>query len=87
MKKFCESFSEHAMKMKKMKLLRNEQQESNENAEIVIFVKDHCLYPVRDHCHYPGEYREAANSTCTLKYIMKWYIYYQWIKFLIIILS
>ena len=41
MKKFCESLREHAMKMKlltKMKLLRKEQQESNENAKNLLYL-------------------------------------------------
>ena len=42
MKKFCESLREHANKIinfknKRMKLLTNEQQESNENANMLYF--------------------------------------------------
>ena len=68
MKKFCQSLSEHAMKMinfkkKKMNLLTKQQQESYENAKICYISKkkienknfkhkDYCK--VRDHCHYRG---------------------------------
>ena len=45
MKKFCESFREHAMKIinlkkKKMKLLKKEEQESYENAKICYICKE-----------------------------------------------
>ena len=45
MKKFCESFREHAMeiinlKKKKMKLLKKEEQESYENAKICYICKE-----------------------------------------------
>ena len=45
MKKFCESLREHANKIinfknKRMKLLTNEQQESNENANICCIFKE-----------------------------------------------
>ena len=81
-KKFCEFLREHAMKiinfkMRKMKLLTKEQQESYENAKICyiceekfenIYLKDKKYHKVRDHCHYTGEYRGAAHSICNLKY-------------------
>ena len=82
MKKFCESFKEHSMKIinfkkKKMKLLTQEQQESYENVKICYickekfdnkYVKDKKYHKVRDHSHYTGEYRGAAHSICNLKY-------------------
>ena len=60
-----------------MKLLRNKQQKSYENAKICYIckekledkhAKDKKYCKVRDHCHYPGEYRGAAHSICNLKY-------------------
>ena len=44
MKRFCECFREHAMEVinfekKKMKLLTNEQQESNQNSKVGYFSK------------------------------------------------
>ena len=60
-----------------MKLLTKEQQESYENAKICYickekfeneYLKDKKYCKVRDHCHYTGEYRDAANSICNLKY-------------------
>ena len=70
MKKFCESFTEHAMEIfnskKKMKLLTKEQQESNENAKICYifkenfenkYLKDKIYHKVCDNCHYTGKFR------------------------------
>ena len=60
-----------------MKLLTEEQQESNENAKICYickekfenkYSKDKKQCKVKDHCHYTGEYRGAAHSICNLKY-------------------
>ena len=82
MKKFCESLEKHAMKIinvkkKKMKLLRKEQQESNENAKIchickkkleTKYVVDKKYRKVRDHCHCLGKYRDTMHSICNLKY-------------------
>ena len=82
MKKFCESLREHAMKIinfknKRMKLLKNEKQESYENAKICyickekfedIYTKDKKYLKVSDHCHYTGEHRGAAHSICNLKF-------------------
>ena len=60
-----------------MKLLTKEQQKSYENAKICYICKEkfeskylkdkkHCK--VRDHCNYTGEYRDAVDSICNLKY-------------------
>ena len=82
MEKFCESLSEHTMKIinfkkKKMKLLRKEQQKSYENAKICYictekfenkYVKDKKYRKARDHCHYTGGYRGPAHDRCNLKY-------------------
>ena len=82
MKKFCESLREQAMKIinlkiKKMKLLTKEQQESHENTKICYicnenfenrYLKDKKYHKVRDHCQYAGEYRGAMHSKCNLKY-------------------
>ena len=82
MKKFCESSSDHAMKIinfknKKMKLLAKEQKESYENAKICYickekivkkYVKDKKYWKVRDHFHYTREYRGVLHSICNLKY-------------------
>ena len=83
MKKFCEFLTEHAMKIvnfrKKMKLLTKEQQESYGNVKICYickekfenkYFKDKKYCKVRDRCHYTGEYRGAAHSICSLKYIV-----------------
>ena len=60
-----------------MKLLTKEQEESYENAKICYICKekfenkyfeDEKYRRVRDHCHNTGEYRDAVNSTCNLKY-------------------
>ena len=64
-------------KKKKIKLLRKEQQESQENPKICYICKgkfedkhtkdkNHCN--VRDHCYYTGECRDAVHSICNLKY-------------------
>ena len=82
MKKICESLKEHAMKiinfkMKKMKLLTKEQQESYGNAKIFYiciekfknkYLKNKKYFNVRDHCHYTREYRDVAHGICNLKY-------------------
>ena len=66
-------------KKKKMNLLTNELQKSNENAKICYickekfenkYLKDKKCRKVRDHCHYTSEYRGAAHSICDLKYIV-----------------
>ena len=60
-----------------MKLLTKEQQKSYENEKICYICKEkfenkyfkdkkHCK--VRDHCNYTGEYRDAVDSICNLKY-------------------
>ena len=81
MKKFCEFFREHAMKIinlkkKKMELLKKEQQESYENAKICYickekfenkYVKAKNILKLKYHCHYTGEYRGDAHSICNLK--------------------
>ena len=63
MKKFCEFFREHAIKiinLKKMKVLTKEQQESHKNAKISYickeklkkeYLKDKKYHKVRDHCN------------------------------------
>ena len=60
-----------------MKLLTEEQQESNENAKICYickekfenkYLKDKKQCKVKDHCHYTGEYRGAVHSIFNLKY-------------------
>ena len=60
-----------------MKLLTEEQQESNENAKICYickekfenkYLKDKKQCKVKDHCHYIAEYRGTAHSICNLKY-------------------
>ena len=82
MKKFCEFLREHALKIinfrrKKIMLFTKEQQESYENAKIcyicdekyeIKYLKDKKYHKVRDNCHYTGKYRDAAHSTCNLKY-------------------
>ena len=81
MKKFCESFREHAMKIinfkkKKMKFLTNKQQDLYEKAKICCIcteyfedkhTKDKKYCRVRDPCHYVGEYKGAAHNICNLK--------------------
>ena len=61
------------VKKKIMNLLRNEQQESYENAKVCYigkakfenkYLKDKKYCNIRDHCHYTGEYRDAAHSIC-----------------------
>ena len=82
MKKFCEFFRQHAIKIiiygnKKLKLLIKEQHESYENAKICYlckekfenkYLKDKEYRKVRDHRHFTGEYRSVAHSICNLKY-------------------
>ena len=60
-----------------MKLLTEEQQESNENAKICYickekfenkYLKDKKQCKVKDHCHYTGVYRGTAHRICNLKY-------------------
>ena len=60
-----------------MKLLTKEQLESSENAKNCYickenfenkYLKDKKYCKVRDRCHNTGEYGEAANSICNLKY-------------------
>ena len=77
MKKYFESLREHTMKIisskqKKMKLLKNKQQESYGNVKICYTCKerDKKYRKVKDHCHYTGEYRYAAQSICNLKYFV-----------------
>ena len=81
-KKFCEFFREHAMKInnlkkKKMKLLTKQQQKPYKNAKIPYictekienkYVKDKKYCKVRDHCHYSGEYIGVAHNICNLIY-------------------
>ena len=81
MKKFCESFREHAesiinFEKKKMLPLRKEL-ESHEDAKIcyicgIKFFKklfrDKNYQKVRDHWHYTGKYRGVARSICNLKF-------------------
>ena len=71
MKKSCEFFREHAVKIinlkkEKMKLSTQQQQESYENAKICYiskekfenkYVKVQKFYTFRDHCNYTGKYR------------------------------
>ena len=82
MKKLCESLREHEMKilnfkMKKMKSLTKEQQESYEYTKICYickekienkYVKDKKYCKVRYHEHYTGEYRGAEDRIRNLKY-------------------
>ena len=65
-------------KKKKLKLLTQEQQESNENSKICYickekfenkYVKDKKYRKVRDHCYHTGEYRGLAYSICNLTLI------------------
>ena len=65
-----------------MKLLRNKQQESYENAKLCYICKKKKkknelkiniwkikkYHKVRDHCHFTGKYRSVAYSICNLKY-------------------
>ena len=78
MKKFCEFLREHAMKIisfkkKKIILLTKGEQESYENKKMCYickekfehkYLKDKKYRKVRD----TGEYRDAADSICNLKY-------------------
>ena len=61
-----------------MKLLRNKQPESYENAKLCYickkkkiiknkYLKDKKYRRVRDHCHFTGKYRSVAHSICSLK--------------------
>ena len=81
-KKFCEFLTEHEMKiinskMKKIKLLTNEQQESYGSSKICDickgkfenkYFKDNKHRKGRDYCHYTGEYRGGVHSICNLWY-------------------
>ena len=82
MKRYCESLRGQAMKIiinfenKKMKLLTNERQNSDENAKICYihkekfedkYAKGKKYCKARDHCHHTGEYRGTAHSICILK--------------------
>ena len=74
-----------------MKLLTNEQQNSNQNSKICYICKekfedkhaaDKKYCKVGNHCHYTREYRGAARSTCNLKYSLpnkNSYSFLQWI--------
>ena len=82
MKKFCESLTEHEMKIinfnsKKMKLLTKEQQEPYHNAKLFYicwkkfrnkYLKDKKHCKVRGHCHFMEEYRGAAHSIGNYRY-------------------
>ena len=82
MKKFCEFFRKHAIKIinfkkKKTKLLTKKQYESYGNTKICYIcneklkhksLKDKKYCKVRDPCHYTGECRGAAHNICNLKY-------------------
>ena len=82
MKKSCEFWREHALKIinfkkKKMKILTKKQQESDGNAKICYicnkrienkYLKEKKKYcKVRGYCCYTEEYRVAAHSICNLK--------------------
>ena len=81
MKKFCESFREHAMKIinilkKKMTPLTNEQQELYEKTKICHICKipfehkytnDKYNYKGKKPCHFTGKYSCAAHNICNLK--------------------
>ena len=77
MKRLCENLKECALKKikfkktKKMELLTEEWQQSDENAKICYsckektknkYVKDKKYCKIRDLCHYTGEYRAAVYS-------------------------
>ena len=82
MKKFCEFFKQHAMKVinfkkKKTKLLTKEQQESYGNVKVCYIskekfekkhLKDKKYREVRDHYHYTRQYRSPTHNICNLKY-------------------
>ena len=79
-KKFCEFFRDHAMKVinfkkRKMKLLTKAHQESFEKAKTCYTCKakignknwkDKKYCKVWDHCRYTGEYRGAAHGIYNL---------------------
>ena len=73
MKKFCESFREHTMKIIRLKKKNNEV--INKRAARIIrqwknlYLKDKKYCKNRDHCHHSREQRGAAHSICNLKYI------------------
>ena len=82
MKKFCECFRIHTIKIinfekKKTIPLTNEQQELYEKTKIYYisikkfehkYTNDKNYRKVRDHCYYIGKYRRDTYSICNLKY-------------------
>ena len=82
MKDFCESLTEHALKMinfkkKKMKLLAKKQQKSYGNAKNCYtcneklenkYLKDKKHRKFSDHYHYTGKYGGAVHNIGNLKY-------------------
>ena len=81
-KNFCESLTEHSMKIinfkkKKMKLLTKKQQELYENAKVCYicegnfkdkYIKGKKYCKVRDYCDYIGEYRVDTQSISNVKH-------------------
>ena len=64
-------------KKKKINLLTKQEQKSYHNAKVCYIykekfkdkhAKDKTYGKVRDHCHYTGEYRDAVQSICNLRY-------------------